>query len=73
MCSQRILLLCLDVGKSLKEVMKAYLKNSSIVDFLKAYLNIRIQGKNDRNNRYPRSNMKTAILGLQRWLYSEHL
>jgi hypothetical protein len=65
--------LYLDVGKSLKEVMKAYLKNSSIVDFLKAYLNIRIQGKNDRNNRYPRSNMKTAILGLQRWLYSEHL
>ena len=53
--------------------MKAYLQKSSIVDFLKAYLNIRIQGKNDRNKRYPRSNMKTAILGLQRWLYSEHL
>jgi len=37
--------LYLDAGKSLKEMMKAYLRNSSIVDLLKAYFNIRIQGR----------------------------
>jgi len=38
--------LYLDAGKKkLKEMMKSYLRNSSIVDFVEAYFNIRIQDK----------------------------